>query len=123
MFGDPTVMSAVTQTRKSQLTLLETSFVVFRLKVRLEQNGGMRPHLDEVQQCIVDPHSHRQEERTAWTEIVEGPQFLVFSDTSMISLGRFLEVLLVFRHLLAIGKRHPVDSLEGIVLGITKEVR
>jgi len=62
----------------------------------------MLAHFDETHQRVVDSHTHWQEEGASGGKFAESPQFLVLTDTSMIPLGSFLEVFLVFRHLLSI---------------------
>ena len=82
----------------------------------------MATDLDKGHERVVDPHTHWQEESASRGEVVESPQLLVFTNATVIPLGGFLEVLLVLGHLLGIREGHPVNSLEGVVLGISEEV-
>ena len=50
-------------------------------------------------------------------------QNLYLSNLSVISLGGFFEEMLIFGHLLLIWERDTVDTLQGVVFGVTKEVR
>lgn len=79
--------------------------------------------LDKCHQGVVDSHTHGQEERTSGRKVVKDEQLLVLTDFSVVSLSGFLKILFVFFHLSIVGERHAVDSLESVVLGITKEVR
>ena len=63
-----------------------------------------------------------KEEARAGRHLVEEEELLLLSDLAMVALGSFLEHLLVLLHLLLVGKRDTVDALQGVVLGVTKEV-
>ena len=45
------------------------------------------------------------------------------SNLAMIPFTRFLQELLVFGHLLAVGERDTVDSLQTLSVRVTEEVR
>ena len=77
---------------------------------------------NELHQCVVNSHTHRQEERASWTQLVEHEQLLLLSDLPVIPLLGLLHKLLVLSHQLAIRETDSVDSLQGVVLGISQEV-
>ena len=80
-----------------------------------------------------------KEESTSGTEVVEEEQFLLLqknqhlsffqfrnphlANLTVISLGGFRKESFVLRKLLLIWERDTVDTLQGVVFGVTKEVR
>jgi hypothetical protein len=109
-----------------------TTLVVFALKVIIisqrPTDKGLSimlfpTHSDELHQCVVDSHTHGQEERASWTQLVEHEQLLLLSNLPVIPLLGLFDKLLVFGHQLAVRETDSVHSLQGVVLSIRQEVR
>ena len=80
-----------------------------------------------------------KEESTPGTEVVEEEEFLFLqknqflscfwfrkphlANLTVISLGSFRKESFVLRKLLLIWERDTVDTLQGVIFGVTKEVR
>ena len=77
---------------------------------------------DELHQRVVDPHTHRQEERAPRAQLVEHEQLLLFPDLPVIPLFGLFHKLLVLGHQFRIGETDPVDTLQGVVLRVGQEV-
>ena len=75
----------------------------------------LAPVLD---QFVLDDHSVRQEEREAWTNILEHEEFHVFADLAVITT---LCLLLQFQEILKFlggGKGGSVDSCQHLVFAV-----
>ena len=78
--------------------------------------------LDKVHESVVDASTVGQEEARTRGQLVEEEKLLLLSDLAMVALGSLLQELLVLSHLLGVGERNTIDTLERVVLGITQEV-
>lgn len=53
---------------------------------------------------------------------MEEEELLLLTNLAVVALGSLFKVLLVLNHHSLVGERDTVDTLERVVLGITKEV-
>lgn len=76
----------------------------------------------KLEKGVVDFGTVWQEEARSGGELVEEEEFLLLTNLSVITLGSLLQVLLVLFQLLLVWERDTVDTLEGIVVGVSEEV-
>ena len=74
---------------------------------------------DKVLQGVVDPHSMGEEKATSGGEFMEEEEVLFATYSAVVAFGGFGEEGFVFCHLFFFGETDTVDSLEGIILGVS----
>jgi len=74
---------------------------------------------DKVLQGVVDPHSMGEEKATSGGEFMEEEEVLFATYSAVVAFGGFGEEGFVFCHLFFVGETDTVDSLEGIILGVS----
>ncbi len=79
--------------------------------------------LDDVHQGVVDAGSVREEKGRTGGHLVKEEELLVLSNLAMIALGSLGKEQLVLFQSLLIGERDTRDTLDGLVLAVTKPVR
>ena len=78
--------------------------------------------LDVFHNSVVDAHTVGQPHGGTGRALLEVKELLLLANEAVIALGSLLEELLVGGHLLLIGERDTIDTLEGVVVGVTEEV-
>lgn len=79
--------------------------------------------LDVIHNRIVDAHTVGQPHGRTGRALLKIEQLLLLANQAVVALSGLLQKLLMGSHLLLVGKRYTVDSLKGVVVRITEEVR
>lgn len=74
---------------------------------------------DKVLQGIINSHSMGEEKATSGREFMEKEEILFATYFAVVAFGGFGKEGFVFCHLFFVGETDTVNSLEGIILGVS----